>query len=216
MNKDHTYTLAELAEETGLTERTVRYYIERVLPPHHKQGRGKLARYSENTLNCIRFILLVRERYGFKPGQAKGVLADVPQETIDRVVRGEEELAVMSVPTAQAKMSIERVSSMPSSSARMAKHMTGDQHRMKASRVMENSPGPLFDAEMSAPNFEPEINEMASYSVTERIDPWRTIFADEQVRIQSRGKGKLTSHQQEQIEAAARLIELALVAREGK
>ena len=44
MNNDHTYTLAALAEKTGLTERTVRYYIEKVLPPHHKQGRGKLAR----------------------------------------------------------------------------------------------------------------------------------------------------------------------------
>ena len=64
MNKDHTYTLAELAEETGLTERTVRYYIERVLPPHHKQGRGKLARYGQDTLNCIRFILLVQGRPG--------------------------------------------------------------------------------------------------------------------------------------------------------
>src|SRR5210317_1749014 len=130
MNKDHTYTLAELAEVTSLTERTVRYYIEQVLPPHHKQGRGKLARYGEDTLNCIRFILLVRDRYGFKPGQAKGVLADVPQETIDRVVRGEEELAVMSVPSVKAKMSIARVSSMPSASARMAKHVTGDQHKV--------------------------------------------------------------------------------------
>ena len=210
MNKDHSYTLAELAEETGLTDRTVRYYIEQVLPPHHKQGRGKLARYGEDTLNCIRFIVLVGERYGFKPGQAKGVLADVPQETIDRVVRGEEELAVMTVPTVQAKMSIERVSNMPSSSARMAKHVTGDQRRMKASRVMENRSDALFDAEMSGPNPEPEINELADYSVAEPIDPWRTIFADERVRIQCRGKRKLTSHQQEQIAAAARLIELAL------
>ena len=210
MNKDHSYTLAELAEQTGLTDRTVRYYIEQVLPPHHKQGRGKLARYGEDTLNCIRFIVLVGERYGFKPGQAKGVLADVPQETIDRVVRGEEELAVMTVPSVSAKMSHERVSSLPSSSARMAKHVTGDQRRMKASRVMENRSDALFDAEMSGPNPEPEINELADYSVAEPIDPWRTIFADERVRIQCRGKRKLTSHQQEQIEAAARLIELAL------
>ena len=104
MNNDHTYTLAALAEKTGLTERTVRYYIEKVLPPHHKQGRGKLARYSQDTLNSIRFIVLVGERYGFKPGQAKGVLADVPQETIDRVVRGEEELAVMTVPSASPEI----------------------------------------------------------------------------------------------------------------
>jgi len=210
MNEDQTYTLAELAEKTGLTERTVRYYIEQVLPAHHKQGRGKLARYGQDTLNCIRFILLVRERYGFKPGQAKGVLADVPQETIDRVVRGEEELAVMAVPSVQAKMSFERVSSMPSSSAPMARHVTGDQRRVKSSRVMEDRPDALLEAKMSEPNFEPEIDELTAYSMAERVDPWRTIFTDERVRIQSRGKGKLTSHQEEQIAAAARLIELAL------
>ena len=210
MNKDHTYTLAELAEKTGLTGRTVRYYIEQVLPPHHKQGRGKLARYGQDTLNCIRFILLVRERYGFKPGQAKGVLADVPQETIDRVVRGEEELAVMTVPSTPVSMKLERDGSLPRTSARMAKYMTGDQRSVKTHRIMEDRLDSLLDAEMSEPNSDPEINELASYSIAEPIDPWRTIFADEQVRIQCRGRRKLTSHQEEQIEAAARLIELAL------
>ena len=210
MNKDHTYTLAELAEKTGLTGRTVRYYIEQVLPPHHKQGRGKLARYGQDTLNCIRFILLVRERYGFKPGQAKGVLADVPQETIDRVVRGEEELAVMTVPSTPVSMKLEQAGSLPRTSARMAKYMTGDQRSVKTHRIMEDRLDSLLDAEMSVPNSDPEINEIASYSLAEPIDPWRTIFADEQVRIQCRGRRKLTSHQEEQIEAAARLIELAL------
>ena len=210
MNKDHSYTLAELAEETGLTERTVRYYIERVLPPHHKQGRGKLARYGQDTLNCIRFILLVRERYGFKPGQAKGVLADVPQETIDRVVRGEEELAVMTVPSAPASIEPVRASSLPSSSTRMAKHMMGDQRSVKTSQIMEDSSNELFDAEMSGSNYESERDELASFSFAEAIDPWHTIFTDDRLRIQCRGKRKLTPHQQEQIETAARLIELAL------
>jgi len=210
MNKDHTYTLAELAEETGLTERTVRYYIERVLPPHHKQGRGKLARYGQDTLNCIRFILLVRERYGFKPGQAKGVLADVPQETIDRVVRGEEELAVMTVPSAPASIEPVRASSLPSSSTRMAKHMMGDQRSVKTSQIMEDSSNELFDAEMSGSNYESVSDELASFSFAEAIDPWHTIFTDDRLRIQCRGKRKLTPHQQEQIETAARLIELAL------
>ena len=216
MNEDQTYTLAELAEETGLTERTVRYYIEQVLPPHHKQGRGKLARYGQDTLNCIRFILLVRERYGLKPGQAKGVLADVPQETIDRVVRGEEELAVMSVPSVSAKMSIERVSSMPRSSARGAKYMTSEEPSFKPTQLPKESVDSLFDAEMDMSDSEPEINELAAFSIAESADPWQTIFADAQVRIQCRGRHKLTSYQEEQIEIAARLIELALVAREGK
>ena len=38
----------------------------------------------------------------------------------------------------------------------------------------------------------------------------RVVFEDEQVRIQCRGRKKLTPHQKEQVEAAARLIELAI------
>ena len=210
MNKDHTYTLAELAKETGLTERTVRYYIERVLPPHHKQGRGKLARYGQDTLNCIRFILLVRERYGFKPGQAKGVLADVPQETIDRVVRGEEELAVMTVPSGPMRLKQERASSLPSASARMEKYMAAEEPSRETDRLSRNRPDSVFEAEMSKPIAKHDIDESISYSMAEPAEPWRTIFADARVRIQCRGNRRLTSHQEEQIEAAARLIELAL------
>jgi len=210
MNKDHSYTLAELAEETGLTERTVRYYIEQVLPPHHKQGRGKLARYGQDTLNCIRFIVLVGERYGFKPGQAKGVLADVPQETIDRVVRGEEELAVMTVPSAPAHVKLERGRSLPSASARMSKYMAAEEPSRETDRLSRNRLNSVFEAEMSGPIAKHDVEESISYSIAEPTEPWRTIFADEQVRIQRRGNRKLTSHQEEQIEAAAKLIELAL------
>lgn len=210
MNEDQTYTLAELAEKTGLTDRTVRYYIEQVLPPHHKQGRGKLARYRRDTLNCIRFIVLVGERYGFKPGQAKGVLADVPQETVDRVVRGEEEVAVMTVPTIPAKMDYEKAGSLPRSSARMSNYMASEQRSLKTARPLEDRLSSMLDAELSMSNSELEINEPAAYSMAESVDPWQTIFADEQIRIQCRGKRNLTPHKEEQIKAAARLIELAL------
>ena len=210
MNKDYTYTLAELAEETGLTERTVRYYIERVLPPHHKQGRGKLARYGQDTLNCIRFILLVRERYGFKPGQARGVLADVPQETIDRVVRGEEELAVMTVPSAPVSSNRMKASRMPRASSRMAKYMETENLSHQTEQPIQDRLDVLIDAEVSESKPEQDLFESAAYSIDEAVNPWQTVFADGQVRVQCRGGRKLTSHQMEQIEAAARLIELAL------
>ena len=210
MNKDHSFTLAELAEETGLTDRTVRYYIEQVLPPHHKQGRGKLARYSEDTLNCIRFILLAGERYGIKPGQAKGVLADVPQETIDRVVRGEEELAVMTVPLTPSRMKRARPDSLHRASERMEKYMTVKESSHKTSRPRQDPLEAMFDAEMPSSSSAPEVSESFAFSLAGSEEPWRTIFADEQVRIQRRGNRKLTSHQEEQIEAAAKLIGLAL------
>lgn len=43
---DRTYSLSELAEQTGLSERTIRYYISAdLLAGPYKKGRG--ARYSE-------------------------------------------------------------------------------------------------------------------------------------------------------------------------
>lgn len=212
MSENHTYTLAELALETGLTERTVRYYIEQVLPPHHKQGRGKLALYGLDTLNCIRFIVLVDQRYGFKPGQAKGVLANVPQETIDRVVRGEEELTVMTVPITPTPMKPGKVDRLPRSSERMAKAMLSERSGLRANRPTGDRLDLLLDAEMygSHSESEPASDDALVYSLEEFSDPWRIIFANEQVRIQYRGDSSLTSLQQEQIETAARLIELAL------
>ena len=210
MKKDHSYTLAELAHETGLTDRTVRYYIEQVLPPHHKQGRGKLARYGEDTLNCIRFILLAGERYGIKPGQARGVLADVPQATIDRVVRGEEKLALMTVPSAPARMKRARTESLHRASERMERYMTAEEPKRETARPLQDPLEAMFAAEMPSSSSGSEISESASFSLSGSAEPWRTIFADEQVRIQRRGNRKLTSHQREQIEAAAKLIGLAL------
>ena len=38
-----------------------------------------------------------------------------------------------------------------------------------------------------------------------------SVFFNDQVRVQCKGSRRLTPHQEEQIEAAARLIELALM-----
>ena len=210
MREDHTYTLAELADQTGLTERTVRYYIEKVLPPNHKQGRGKLARYGQDTLNCIRFILLARERHGIKPGQAKGVLADVPQEIIDRVVRGEEELAVMTVPSGPTRVEPERAMFQRSASMRRKNYVVEESRSPNPSPATKDSLESMSDWEMSEPMADMELSTLSASSPPEPRIRWRTVFADEQLRIQCRGKSNLTAHQEEQIKAAAKLIELAL------
>ncbi len=210
MNEDHSYTLAELAKETGLTERTVRYYIEQVLPPHHKQGRGKLARYGADTLNCIRFILLVGERYGFKPGQAKGVLAGIGQGTVDRVVRGEEELAVMTVPLDAPAMKPARAEQLLRSSTRMEKYQLMKERSPKADRSPQLSKDLRIEETMSRLESRTLFEPSAGYSTAENNDPWQTIFSRGPVRIQFRGQLVPNSHQREQIEAAARLIELAM------
>lgn len=210
MNEQRNYTLAELAETTGLTERTVRYYIEQVLPPHHKQGRGTLARYGTATLNAIRFILLVGKRYGFRPGQAKGVLAGIGQDTVDRVVRGEEELAVMTVPLDTPVMNLSRAASLPRASERLEKYVVMEQRSLAADRSPRFPQDLQKEELLSRSKLEPLFEPSMKYSSEPEKDPWRTIFTSGPVRIQLRGRYLPNAHQREQLEAAARLIELAL------
>jgi DNA-binding transcriptional MerR regulator len=210
MNEERDYTLAELAETTGLTERTVRYYIEQVLPPHHKQGRGKLARYGTATLNAIRFILLVDERYGFKPGQAKGVLAGIGQDTVDRVVRGEEELAVMTVPLDSPLMKFSPAASQPRASARMEKYRVMESRSPEENRLTRYIKNLSDEEPVSVMEHRPLFESPGSHPSAHGNDPWRTIFTSGPVRIQFRGQHLPNAHQRQQLEAAARLIELAL------
>ena len=78
MDKPKSYTLEELAADFDLTPRTARHYIENVLPPHHKTGRGKLARYGQDTWNCFAFIKKARDK-DLSLAQISGVLADLRQ-----------------------------------------------------------------------------------------------------------------------------------------
>lgn len=197
------YTLEELAQDFDLTERTARYYIEKVLPPHHKKGRGKKAEYGQDTWNCFAFIQLAREQHGLRPGQVAGVLADIPQSTIDRVVSGEEELAVATIPTAPSfsgptKRASERARRyLPIKPKEQARHSL-------------YSYGPIFPnkellkSESAASSPEYETNE------TRYTPEWQQVFRDNTVRIQCRLEQPLDDHQMEQIEMAAKLIQLAL------
>jgi len=83
------YTLEQLAEDFELTPRTARHYVENVLPGHHKKGRGKLARYGQDTWNCFAFIQKARVEK-LTTAQIAGVLADLDQAQIDRVAEGME------------------------------------------------------------------------------------------------------------------------------
>lgn len=89
------YTLEELAEAFGLTARTARHYIEHVLPPHHKTGRGKRARYSEDTRICFAFIRQARADK-LTLGQISQLLAEFSPAQIEKVARGQEELAIVA------------------------------------------------------------------------------------------------------------------------
>ena len=60
MTKDALYTLDELAQVTGVTPRTIRYYTsEGLLPPPH--ARGRFALYGEAHRNRLRLIVLLKQ-----------------------------------------------------------------------------------------------------------------------------------------------------------
>ena len=95
---DHTpHTLEDLADAFGLTQRTARHYVEKILPPGHRTGRGRRARYGQETWNCFAFIRRAR-RDGLTLAQVTDLLKQLDPSRIDRVARGFEALSI--VPTA--------------------------------------------------------------------------------------------------------------------
>ena len=210
MNDDRTYILAELAQAFDLTKRTARYYIEKTLPPHHKKGRGKLARYGQDTYNCFHFLMLVRGRYGFGPSQVRGLLADIPQETVDRIVRGEEELAVMGVPSGPGKTGGWQTGELLRASKRATRFREQVQREPKVAQLAreraESAPGPAPQVPESAPVFA----EPTADAGDEPRGTWQIVYADNKVRIQYRGELRLSHLQEEQIEVSAWVIKQAL------
>lgn len=98
MQDQKLYTLETLATEFGLTPRMARYYVEKLLPEHHKTGRGKLAEYGPDTWNCFAFIKKAKDEFKLTTEQIREVLGKLSQQQIDRVVRGEEEVAIVTAP----------------------------------------------------------------------------------------------------------------------
>jgi len=90
------YTLEDLADAFGLTTRTTRHYIEKILPPGHRAGRGRRARYGRETRDCFVFIRKAR-RQGLTLAQITDLLRELDPPHIDRVVRGLEELSIVPV-----------------------------------------------------------------------------------------------------------------------
>lgn len=97
MSEPGRYTLEELARAFNLTPRTARHYIANVLPPRHKTGRGRRARYGRDTWNCFAFIRKAR-RDRLTMTQIATLLGTLGQSQVEQVVQGLEELTI--VPTA--------------------------------------------------------------------------------------------------------------------
>jgi len=128
-------------------------------------------------------------------------------ETVDRIINGEEELAVMGVPTMPMQSADWAASELPAASQRATRLRTRDMATPdKLSSMMAYSMPE--DASLSEP--ESPFEEFAADAPTEPDGKWHTLFSDEQLHIRYRGDVNLTHFQQEQIEAAAWLIRQAI------
>ena len=193
MGKTDTYTLEELAADFDLTPRTARHYIENVLPPHHKTGRGKLARYGQDTWNCFSFIQRVRRESGFTAAQISEVLATLDQAQIDRVAEGREEMRIVTSPSLSASKLHKLKDSLPRASQRAALRSTFE----------DSEPDMTFSSESPVM----EDRELFRYSMNkeaEALPSWKTLYDDDRLRITF--KGEANREQREQVDLAAKLI----------
>jgi DNA-binding transcriptional MerR regulator len=196
MNESNTYTLEELAEAFDLTPRTTRHYIENVLPPHHKTGRGKLARYGRDTWNCFSFIQRARQDAKLSSAQLSDVLARLDQDQIDRVAEGREELAIYVAPGFSASMKQSPERSLPSASMRA---------RAK-SVVRDSEPKYSIKSEMPQDRLSELFESVEAEDMMEMSESpsWQDLYTDDRLRISY--QGEISKGKREQVELAAELI----------
>jgi DNA-binding transcriptional MerR regulator len=184
---EQAFTLEELAEAFGLTPRNARYWIENILPPHHKKGRGKVARYGRDTWNCFAFVKKAREEK-LTSEQIGRILRELDQAQIDRIAEGAEELAVVSM--LSAPLIRERINAppMPAASRRARNYLS--------------EPDAMLDP------VAPRQEAMFSRSFDSERPAWRTLYSDDELQIRHRGKAGRS--QREQVKKAAELIKSIL------
>lgn len=196
MDKTNTYTLEELAEAFGLTPRTARHYIENVLPPHHKTGRGKLARYGQATWNCFSFIQKVRRESGFTTAQIAEVLATLEQDQVDRVAEGREEM---------------RIVTSPSLSASRRQRLQRETYDAREEMMQAPSPREMRSYSARRPDraLMEEVDMAADFAMEPKAPPaWKKLYADDELKISF--KGEASREKREQVNLAAKLIKKIL------
>jgi DNA-binding transcriptional MerR regulator len=189
------YTLEDLARHFGLTPRTARYYVETVLPEHHRSGRGRAAEYGQDTWNCFKFIEKARDQ-DLTLTQIGNVLAELSQEEIDRVAVGDEELTIVPM----------------SSAIRRPRGKPGPRRTFRASERARYLSESRRDFMADAGGAEMKAMESdADYSLKRSPPPpretserWQVLYRDDELQITHRGHAD--PEQREQVRLAAELI----------
>lgn len=193
-----TYTLEQLAAAFGLTPRTARHYIEQLLPPHHKQGRGKQAHYGLATWNCFAFVRRARQEK-LTNAQISRLLRGFSQPQIDRVASGQEELTI-----------VPRLATEPvelASSPCMAGDFPGfsmadrDGPSLNDISYQERGVSDIADGP-------PAARRDVAGSRSGPTPRWRVLYFDDELQITHHGQA--TDEQREQLRLAVALIKRIL------
>ena len=213
-----TYTLEELAEAFDLTPRTARHYIENILPPHHKKGRGKLARYGRDTWNCFAFIQKARQERLTSQQMAR-VLAELSQDQIDLVAAGLEDLTIVPTTTGLYSMDEAPSTRMASASRRVGNYMPDDDSPSKSEQlsmlqeeltVKRKTETARESKYRKSAEVKMSIARDMDFSASQPLSgpSWRVLYSDDQLQITHRGEAD--REQREQVRLAARLIKRIL------
>jgi len=192
------YTLEDLARDFRLTPRTARYYVEKVLPEHHRPGRGRAAEYGQDTWNCFKFIEKAREQ-DLTLTQIGNVLADLDQAQIDRVAEGGEELTIVPVSS-----TIHRPRGKPG--LRRLERASERIERFAAESGPRRADRDVWEAEAAAIH-ESDTDHSLAFDLPSPQRPserWQVLYRDEELQITHRGHAD--SGQREQVRLAAELI----------
>lgn len=111
MAKEQTYSIADLGEMTGISPRTIHFYIQKGLIPG--VGRqGPKSRYAAQHLYTLLFIKRLQEEARLTLGEIAETLPRVPPRIIEAVARGDQPLEVLNLRSAPASEESE-VKSLP-------------------------------------------------------------------------------------------------------
>ena len=96
MNNDSTYTIGELSEQTGVSRRTIHFYVQQgILPPPAGAGLG--ARYSVEHRMRLELVPVLRRR-GLRLDEIRAQLSGLGPAELERMLSE----APMSLPPAAA------------------------------------------------------------------------------------------------------------------
>jgi len=186
--KGYPYTLQNIAEKCGIKSiHTARKYLHDVLPSYERKGHGKGARYSENTLNSFRFLMLLIDKKALKHDQMTDVLKELDQEQINRVARGEEPLEIgIATKDKDGKISFAGTSSVAS----------GD----GAAILVEGKSAKTIKVVAG----QPMLYSLKEEKQNKDDDDW--VWLPVSDRIEIRVKGLLSKSQREELAVATRIL----------